>query len=60
MANQVMAVVVVLLGFLVGIVAIAGSFGEIIVAVVAYLKKLFAGPIKTEPFANKSGEARKS
>lgn len=60
MANQIMAVAIVVLGLLVGIAAILGSFGEILVKVVEYLKKLFAGPVKTEPFANKSTETRKS
>jgi len=61
LVDQIMAVAIVLLGLVVGVAALLGPFGEIIVSISKYVQKLFAGPVKTEPFATKpKTKSRKS
>lgn len=57
---QITQAAIVILGLLVGLVAILGSFTEVTAIVINYLRKLFAGPVKTEPFSSQQPSDKKS
>lgn len=56
--NQFMGGILVILGLVAGIVALLEPLTQIVAIVIKYLRKLFAGPITTEPFASKQDERK--